>query len=37
MLRSAGFKIERQTEDEVYLCRRGERPAMVDPPPKVAV
>jgi tRNA (mo5U34)-methyltransferase len=37
MLRSAGFRIEQQTEDEVYLCRRGERPAMVDPPPKVAV
>nr|WP_114187057.1 TIGR04290 family methyltransferase [Microvirga aerophila] len=37
MLRSAGFRIEQQTEDEVYLCRRGERPAMVEPPPKVAV
>jgi tRNA (mo5U34)-methyltransferase len=35
MLRSAGFRIEGQTEDEVYLCRRGERPAMVEPPPKI--
>jgi tRNA (mo5U34)-methyltransferase len=35
MLRSAGFRIEGQTEDEVYLCRRAERPAMVEPPPKI--
>jgi tRNA (mo5U34)-methyltransferase len=26
MLRSAGFTIETQAEDEVFLCRRGERP-----------
>jgi tRNA (mo5U34)-methyltransferase len=26
MLRSAGFSIERQLEEEVYLCRAGERP-----------
>jgi tRNA (mo5U34)-methyltransferase len=35
MLRSAGFRIVGQTEDEVYLCRRGERPAMVEPPPRI--
>jgi tRNA (mo5U34)-methyltransferase len=37
MLRSAGFRIEQQTDDEVYLCRRGERPAMVEPPPRIVV
>lgn len=26
MLRSAGFRIDKQIEDEVYLCRKGERP-----------
>ena len=26
MLRAAGFRIERRIEDEVYLCKRGERP-----------
>jgi tRNA (mo5U34)-methyltransferase len=26
MLRSAGFEIDRQIEEEVYLCRRGRRP-----------
>jgi tRNA (mo5U34)-methyltransferase len=32
MLRSAGFAIEKRIEEEVYLCRRGERPfAQCDP------
>jgi tRNA (mo5U34)-methyltransferase len=26
MLRSAGFAIDRQIEEEVYLCRAAERP-----------
>ena len=26
MLRSAGFAIEKRIEEEVYLCRRAERP-----------
>lgn len=30
MLRSAGFAIEAHPEDEVYLCRRGEKPAFGD-------
>lgn len=30
MLRSAGFTIEAHPEDEVYLCRRGERPLFGD-------
>ncbi|MFL6246549.1 MAG: TIGR04290 family methyltransferase [Thermoanaerobaculia bacterium] len=30
MLRSAGFVIEAHPEDEVYLCRRGERPKFGD-------
>jgi tRNA (mo5U34)-methyltransferase len=30
MLRSAGFVIEAHPEDEVYLCRRGERPQFGD-------
>ncbi|HEY0142111.1 MAG TPA: TIGR04290 family methyltransferase [Thermoanaerobaculia bacterium] len=30
MLRSAGFTIEAHPEDEVYLCRRGERPVFGD-------
>ncbi|WP_102961267.1 TIGR04290 family methyltransferase [Mangrovicella endophytica] len=34
MLRSAGFRIEGQA-DEVYLCRRAARPAMVEPPPAI--
>lgn len=35
MLRSAGFLIEAQTDDEVCLCRRGERPPAVEPPPEI--
>jgi tRNA (mo5U34)-methyltransferase len=35
MLRSAGFIITGETEDEVYMCRRGERPYMVEPPPPI--
>ncbi|HEX9983283.1 MAG TPA: TIGR04290 family methyltransferase [Thermoanaerobaculia bacterium] len=30
MLRSAGFRIEAHPEDEVYICRRGERPTFGD-------
>jgi len=30
MLRSAGFVIEAHPEDEVYLCRRGEKPTFGD-------
>jgi tRNA (mo5U34)-methyltransferase len=30
MLRSAGFIIEAHPEDEVYMCRRGERPVFGD-------
>jgi tRNA (mo5U34)-methyltransferase len=30
MLRSAGFTIETHPEDEVYICRRGERPRFGD-------
>jgi tRNA (mo5U34)-methyltransferase len=26
MLRSAGFEIDRQVEEEVYLCRIADRP-----------
>ncbi|WP_074063283.1 TIGR04290 family methyltransferase [Rhizobium etli] len=33
MLRSSGFTIEANPEREVYLCRRGHRPHMVEPPP----
>ncbi|MEJ8570447.1 TIGR04290 family methyltransferase [Microbaculum marinum] len=33
MLRSAGFTIEQNPEREVFLCRRGLRPTMVEPPP----
>lgn len=33
MLRSSGFTIEANPEREVYLCRRGERHYMVEPPP----
>ena len=33
MLRSSGFVIEDNPEREVYLCRRGRRPYMVEPPP----
>ena len=33
MLRSAGFRIEDATPDEVYLCRCDKRPAMVEAPP----
>ncbi|MCT7377419.1 TIGR04290 family methyltransferase [Chelativorans salis] len=33
MLRSAGFRIEKHPEREVYLCRRDRRPEMVEPPP----
>ncbi len=35
MLRSAGFMITDATDDEVYLCRKGERGFMVEPPPEV--
>lgn len=35
MLRSAGFEIEAHPEPEVYLCRRGSRPAAVEPPPMI--
>lgn len=34
MLRSSGFEIEGHPEREVYLCRRGTRPAHVPPPPR---
>jgi tRNA (mo5U34)-methyltransferase len=34
MLRSSGFIIEQNPEREVYLCRRGERPYGVEPPPR---
>jgi tRNA (mo5U34)-methyltransferase len=33
MLRSSGFVIEANPEREVYLCRRGRRPYMTEPPP----
>lgn len=33
MLRSSGFVVEAHPEREVYLCRRGERHYMVEPPP----
>lgn len=33
MLRSSGFVIEAHPEREVYLCKRGERPVMAEPPP----
>lgn len=33
MLRSAGFNIESRTDDEVYLCRRGERAPFVERSP----
>ena len=36
MLRSAGFAIEAQPEAEVFLCRVGDRPAAVSPPPSIA-
>ncbi|UIJ70792.1 TIGR04290 family methyltransferase [Aurantimonas sp. HBX-1] len=36
MLRSAGFRIEAATDDEVYLCRRSQRPVMADAPPRIA-
>jgi tRNA (mo5U34)-methyltransferase len=35
MLRSSGFVIEANPEREVYLCRRGERHYMVEPPPQI--
>ncbi len=35
MLRSAGFAIEAHPEPEVYLCRRADRPAAVEPPPVI--
>ncbi|MCB8839359.1 TIGR04290 family methyltransferase [Aurantimonas sp. VKM B-3413] len=35
MLRSSGFCIVGATDDEVYLCRRGERGFMVEPPPPI--
>lgn len=36
MLRSAGFAIQAHPEPEVYLCRKGVRPPMVDRPPRIA-
>lgn len=36
MLRSSGFVLEANPEREVYLCRRGERSYMVEPPPQVS-
>ncbi|WP_434714031.1 TIGR04290 family methyltransferase (plasmid) [Rhizobium sp. YTUHZ045] len=33
LLRSSGFVIEANPEREVYLCHRGRRPYMVEPPP----
>lgn len=36
MLRSSGFAIEANPEREVYLCRRGERHYMVEPPPRIS-
>lgn len=33
MLRSAGFILEARPAADVLLCRRGERPSMVPPPP----
>lgn len=35
MLRSSGFVIEANPEREVYLCRRGERHYMAEPPPQM--
>jgi tRNA (mo5U34)-methyltransferase len=35
MLRSAGFAIEARPDDEVYLCRRGQRHKHTPPPPAV--
>ena len=36
MLRSSGFAIEAHPEPEVYLCRRTDRPAATEPPPRIA-
>jgi len=36
LLRSAGFVIKSNPEGEVYLVERGSRPALVDPPPRIA-
>lgn len=36
MLRSSGFTIEANPEREVYLCRRGERHYMAEPPPQIS-
>ena len=36
LLRSAGFVVEQRPEREVYLCRKGPRPAGVEPPPRIA-
>ncbi|WP_105430900.1 MULTISPECIES: TIGR04290 family methyltransferase [Neorhizobium] len=36
MLRSSGFTIEANPEREVYLCRRGERHYMAEPPPRIS-
>ncbi|WEX77496.1 TIGR04290 family methyltransferase [Sinorhizobium numidicum] len=35
LLRSSGFVIEANPEREVYLVRRGERPYLTEPPPRV--
>jgi tRNA (mo5U34)-methyltransferase len=35
ILRSSGFEIEAHPEREVYLCRRGARPASVEAPPTI--
>ena len=36
MLRSAGFAVEAHPEQEVYLCRRTDRPSWVPAPPRVS-
>ncbi|WP_067334306.1 TIGR04290 family methyltransferase [Stappia indica] len=33
LLRTSGFQVEAHPEREVYLCRKTERPAFVEPPP----
>jgi tRNA (mo5U34)-methyltransferase len=35
MLRSAGFVIEQQPDEEIYWCRRGQRHKHTPPPPVV--
>jgi tRNA (mo5U34)-methyltransferase len=36
LLRSSGFAVEVHPEPEVYWCRKTERPAMAEPPPRIA-